>query len=157
MEYGDKRRVAVRGIIYKDGKLFCQQLKDRQGNPRDFWCTPGGGLNPKELLVEAVARELIEETGVLPEVGKLLFIQSFAHGTIGGHGEEEQLEFFFKIENPDDFLRINEQASHFDTEIADYGFVDPSSTNVLPQFLRTLDLGDYVNNEKPVYIYNEFV
>ena len=94
MEYGDKRRVAVRGIIYKDGKLFCQQLKDRQGNPRDFWCTPGGGLNPKELLVEAVARELIEETGVLPEVGRLLFIQSFADGTIGGHGEEEQLEFF---------------------------------------------------------------
>ena len=156
MEYGDKRRVAVRGIIYKNGKLFCQQLKDKTGQPRDFWCTPGGGLNAKETLIAAVQRELMEETGVNAKVGKLLFVQSFSEGTIGTHGDHEQLEFFFHIENPDDFEKIDEQASHFEAEIANYGFVDPESTHVLPAFLRTLDLNDYITSDKPVYIYNEF-
>ena len=64
MEYGDKRRVNVRGIIYKDGKLFCQQLNDDLGKPHNFWSVPGGGLNAKEPLVNAVEREIMEETGV---------------------------------------------------------------------------------------------
>lgn len=157
MEYGDKRRVAVRGIIYKDGKLFCQQLKDKTGKPRDFWCTPGGGLNAKETLATAVERELMEETGIQAKVGRLLFVQSFSEGKVGSRGDHEQLEFFFHIENPADFEKINESASHFDAEIANYGFVDPNSTHVLPAFLRTLDLADYITTNKPVYIYNEFV
>lgn len=157
MEYTDQRRVCVRGVIYKDGKLFCQELKDKQGNGRGFWCTPGGGLNAKESLVGGVARELFEETGVQAKVGKLLFVQTFADSNVGPHGERETMEFFFHITNPEDFERIDENATHFDAEIARYGFVDPSSANVLPKFLRTLDLNDYVTNEKPVYIYNEFV
>lgn len=157
MEYTDKRRVCVRGIIHKDGKLFCQELKDKKGNGRGFWCTPGGGLNAKESLVDGMARELFEETGVRARVGKLLFVQMFADSDIGPHGEQETMEFFFHITNPEDFESIDENATHFEAEIARYGFVDPSSANLLPKFLRTLDLNDYITNEKPVYIYNEFV
>lgn len=156
MEYGDKRRVCVRGIVYKDGKLFCQELKNSHGEPRGFWCTPGGGLNSKERLGDGMAREIMEETGVKARVGKLLFVQSFADNTIGGRGEEEQLEFFFHIENPEDFERVNEQASHFEAEIANYGFIDPKTANVLPKFLRELDIQDYIQNDRPVHIYNEF-
>lgn len=157
MEYTDKRRVCVRGVIYKDGKLFCQELKDKKGNGRGFWCTPGGGLNAKESLIDGAAREIFEETGVQAKVGKLLFVQTFADSTVGPHGEQETMEFFFHITNPEDFEHINENATHFEAEIARYGFVDPSSANLLPKFLRTLDLNDYITNEKPVYIYNEFV
>ena len=156
MEYGDRRRVNVRGIIYKDGKLFCQQLNDDSGKPHNFWSVPGGGLNAKEPLVNAVEREIMEETGVKAHVGKLLFVQSFSEGKVGRRGDEEQLEFFFHIENPHDFENIDEQASHFEAEVANYGFVDPKTANVLPMFLQTLDLNDYITNDKPVYIYTEF-
>ena len=156
MEYSDKRRVCVRGIIYKDGKLFCQELKDKQGNGRGFWCTPGGGLNAMESLTDGMAREILEETGVPAIVGKLLFVQSFADGDTGPHGELEQLELFFHISNPEDYVSIDERASHFDAEIASYGFVDPATTNLLPKFLREIDIQDYISNDKPPYIYTEF-
>lgn len=156
MEYTDKRRICVRGIIYKDGKLFCQELKDKQGNPRGFWCTPGGGLNALESLTDGAAREILEETGVPARVGKLLFVQSYGEAGPGPHGELEQLEFFFHIENPSDFENINEQASHFDAEISHYGFIDPKTTNLLPNFLRTINIQDHITNDRPVYIYNNF-
>ena len=44
-----KRRVNVRGIIINDkGELFCQRLTARNEDGRNFWCTPGGGLDPLE-------------------------------------------------------------------------------------------------------------
>ena len=39
------RHINVRGIIINDrGELFCQRLTARTSDGRDFWCTPGGGL-----------------------------------------------------------------------------------------------------------------
>ena len=53
-----------------------------------------------EGLLDGLRREMIEETGVKPEIGKLLFIQQFAEsGEQSAHGPNEQLEFFFLITN----------------------------------------------------------
>ena len=66
-----RRRVNVRGIIINDqGKIFCQQLTANSGKGRNFWCTPGGGLESGESLLDGLHREMIEETGVEPEIGK---------------------------------------------------------------------------------------
>jgi len=156
MEQPYNRRVCVRGIIYKDGKLFCQELKNKDGTGRGFWCTPGGGLDPRESLMEGIRRELIEETGIEPVVGRLLFVQQFADASNRiSHGEDEQLEFFFYIKNAGDYTAINEKASHFDAEIFNYGFIDPKTENVLPAFLREIDIQDYIDNEHAPYIYAE--
>ena len=144
-------RVNVRGIILKNGKLFAQQLTpDHNGIERDFWCTPGGGLNKGEPLVDGLNREMVEETGVIPDIGKLLFIQQFAdeRGSL--------LEFFFHIKNADDYETINlSSTSHGELEIKDFGFVDVTTHNVLPAFLQKIDIQDYITNDKPVYIYSE--
>lgn len=145
------RRINVRGIIFKDGKLFAQQLTPgSDGIARDYWCTPGGGIDDGESLHEGLVREMIEETGIAPKIGKLLFIQQFHDGT------KEQLEFFFHIENPDDYETIDLTAtSHGIAEIARVDFIDPTTSNILPKFLTTIDLPAYINGDLPVRVETE--
>lgn len=101
----------------------------------DYWCTPGGGVDIGEPLIPALERELIEETGVKPTVGNLLYIQQFEHDNW------EHLEFFFHITNTDDYEHINlEATTHGAIEIAEIDFIDPAINTVLPVFLTREDL-----------------
>lgn len=141
------RRVNVRGIIWQDGKLFCQQLKNNHSNQREpFWCTPGGGMDDGETIHQALRREMVEETGIAPIIGRLLFVQQFFDG------DKEQLEFFFHITNAEDYHQINlEATSHGTIEVERCEFVDPKQERVLPAFLTELDIAEYVSGHLPVY------
>lgn len=140
------RRVAVRGIIVVDGQLLCVKLKPYHGAQRsDFWCLPGGGVDSQEALVPALERELIEELGIAPVVGQLLFIQQF-------HDEQtDHLEFFFDITNAADYVDLDlATTSHGHLEIEAVNFLVASKHTVLPTFLQSVDFKDYRN--KPVEI-----
>ena len=140
------RRINVRGIIFKDGKLFVQRLK-KNGVEYDYWCTPGGGLDDGEDLLAGLKREMIEETGVTPVIGKLLFIQQFHDG------EKEQLEFFFHIENADDYETLDLDAtSHGHLEVAEHAFVDPKTNHILPQDIQEIDITGYISGSLPPLI-----
>lgn len=131
-----KRRITTRGIVYDNGQLLCVKLTGyRNGIEADFWCTPGGGIDAGESLHDALTREFIEETGVTPTIGQLLFIQQYTDTS------EEQLEFFFHITNPEDFHSIDLSAtSHGAIEIAELAFVDPKSHHILPKFLSEISI-----------------
>ena len=146
-----QRRITARGIIYKDGKLLCQQLvPDHNGKKRDYWCTPGGGLDDGESILDAIHREMIEETGVKPRVGRLLFVQQYFDG------EQEEIEFFFHIENADDYETIDLTAtSHGQQEIKTVGFIDPANHNVLPKFLTEIDIDRYISGDEPALVASE--
>ena len=145
------RRVAVRAIIFKNGKLLAQQLKASTGGGRDFWCTPGGGLDIGEALTDGLHRELIEETGIAPKIGRLLFVQQFSED-----GEKEQLEFFYLVENPEDYEVIDLTATtHGELEVERVEFIDPKAENLLPEFLQTVDIQSYIDMVRPVLVYNE--
>jgi ADP-ribose pyrophosphatase YjhB (NUDIX family) len=146
-----ERRIAVRGIIFKDGKLLCQKLTAYRRDDRDFWCTPGGGLDIGEQLEDGLRREMIEETGIDPKIGRLLFMQQFSED-----GKKEQMEFFFLIENPEDYMAINlEETTHGVLEIEQVEFINPKTEVVLPAFLQTIDLDHLTSVVEPVRIYNE--
>lgn len=156
MENDDKRRVNVRGIIYRDGKIFAQKLTAKDGTSGEtaYWCVPGGGLDRREGLETGLVREFIEETGVTPQVGRLLFIQQFPSDRAG---RDEELELFFLIDNVDDFDEIDlSKTSHGVAEIARYGFIDPKKEHLLPKFLCDIDLIDYCENIRPVYVAYNF-
>ena len=147
-----KRRIAVRGIIFKDGKVLGQQTKRPEGKEvHDYWCTPGGGLETGESLHEGLHREMIEETGTVPRIGKLLFVQQY-----GNPAEQEFLEFFFHIENANDYEEIDLTAtSHGELEIARVDFIDPTKQNLLPAFLQTIAIDEHITTYVPILIYNE--
>ena len=133
-----QRRINVRGIIINEtGQLFCQRLLVRASDGRDFWCTPGGGLESGESLHNGLRREMIEETGVAPVIGQLLFIQ--------------QLEFFFHISNWQDYQQIDlATTTHGQSEVAECGFVDSRTETVLPRFLAEVDLIAATAQPQPV-------
>ena len=149
MEYYTGRRINVRAIIYKDGKLLA--VKHKHGdNISHYYAVPGGGLDPQESLIDGLARELHEETGVDAVIGNLLFIQQFPSARAG---YAEELEFFFTVKNPDDFININlESTSHGAEELAVCEFVDPASVTLYPEFLQSIDLACYANNDRPTLV-----
>src|SRR5256885_13487542 len=97
------RRVSVRAIVLHQGKLLCVRLKpyhEVSASMASSWCLPGGGLDEGEALIPGLEREMLEETGVVPKVGNLLYVQQFAYNN------KDYLEFFFHVTNSQDYLHI---------------------------------------------------
>jgi len=107
--------VTVRAlIIHKNKLLMC---KHPQGQ---FYCLPGGKLEPGETIEAGMERELIEETGIKPIVGKLLFVNQFINDHI------HRVEFFFHIKNDADYANFDPAAATHHFEIADFALADPT-------------------------------
>lgn len=144
------RRVTTRGIVLHDGRLLCVRLKPyKEHLKRDnsYWCLPGGGLDEGEALTAGIEREMLEETGIKPVVGELLYVQQFTHG------EKDYLEFFFHITNDEDYLNIDlSKTTHGLKEIEEIGFIDPTTAHILPEFLRTEMLSERVVSGMPTKV-----
>lgn len=146
-----KRRINVRAIIYRDGKI----LAARHGhgdNMSHYYAVLGGGLDPREPLGDGLIRELREETNVEAKLGKLLFIQQFPSSR---EGYTEELEFFFEVKNPEDFIDINlKQTTHGAKEIAYLDFINPKQNVIYPKFLQEIDIERYIENDLPTLVVN---
>jgi ADP-ribose pyrophosphatase YjhB (NUDIX family) len=147
------RRIAVRGIIFKNGKLLCARLKYSEStiDIKPFWCVPGGGLDSGESLTGCLTREMIEETGIRPVIGELLYVQQY----VASKSKREELEFFFNILNPADYLSIDlSKTTHGNLEIEEIGFQDPDSINLLPKFLTHENIAVQIENKLPTKFYS---
>lgn len=146
------RRIAVRGIVYRNGEILVAKFRQKDGSESEYWGTFGGGLDIDEPLEAGLIREMIEETGVTPAIGKLLFIQQFVDKV----HKVDNLEFFFEITNIDDYAQFDlESTSHGILELNRSDFVDPKKTHIKPTFLSSIDIESYIKEDLPVYIWNE--
>jgi len=64
-----EHRISSRAIIFHEGKLI---LIHRKWKRKEYWVTPGGGVEGDETLQEAVKRETREEIGIEINVGKFV-------------------------------------------------------------------------------------
>jgi ADP-ribose pyrophosphatase YjhB (NUDIX family) len=144
-----KNRINVRGIIFHDNKLLCvRNTNYRIKKNINYWSVPGGGIDAGESLISGLTREIIEELGIKPVIGKLLFIQQYSDEVY------DQLEFFFYIKNSSNFTRIDlSKTSHGIEKIEEVLFLDPTQNNILPKFLTTEKI-DVNQSTVKIFSYN---
>lgn len=118
----------VRALIPHEGKLLMCRLPVHH-----FYCLPGGKLEPGETIEAGMERELIEETGIKPAVGKLLFINQYISD------QTHRVEFFFHITNGADYAQFDPTAATHSHEIADFALADPADPkyDLRPDFLKS--------------------
>jgi 8-oxo-dGTP diphosphatase len=89
--YGHRLRLRVCGLLRDGDRLL--MVRHRGIGPTDtFWSPPGGGMQFGETAPDALAREFREETGLVIEVGELLFVNEFFQPPL------HALELFFTVQ-----------------------------------------------------------
>jgi 8-oxo-dGTP diphosphatase len=64
-------RVGVYALIFEQGRVLLALRRDI-----DWWNLPGGGMEAGETVEEAMRREVLEETGLIVEVERLVGVYS---------------------------------------------------------------------------------
>ncbi|MBP7006465.1 MAG: NUDIX domain-containing protein [Candidatus Pacebacteria bacterium] len=123
----------VRGVIIHDSKLL---IVKHIGT--DFMALPGGHLKFREDIISCLKRELIDELGVIPEIGRLLYINTFMEKS------NEYIEFFFEVKNGKDYLNIDGLERTHARELTEILWVHPSNDiEILPKKFNV----DFKNNK----------
>jgi 8-oxo-dGTP diphosphatase len=82
-------RLAVRAVILRDDRLL---LVNAWKGQTHLWCAPGGGVEMHQALPDALAREVLEETGLTVAVGEPCLVNEF-HDPLGSF---HQLDIYFR-------------------------------------------------------------
>jgi 8-oxo-dGTP diphosphatase len=75
------QRISCYGLATMDDKVLLVQIGPRWQQDADSWMLPGGGVEHGEQPEAAVVREIVEETGLVVSVDRLLEVGS-DHRTI---------------------------------------------------------------------------
>jgi len=119
-----KTIIRCRGIILNEEKL----LVVKHDKDFDYYAFPGGHLEWKENPKECLEREIMEEFGIKPIIGRLLYIHTFVKK------EEYFIEFFFEITNGKDYLNVKELNGSHSQELFDVLWVDKNQNiKILPE------------------------
>lgn len=117
--------VRARAVILREGKL----LVVKHSPASDYYALPGGHLEPGETPVECAKREIMEELGVEPALGRLLYVHIFKN-----KGVDDTIEFFFEVKNGDDFVNLDAKERTHAFELAEILWIDQNNDlNLLPK------------------------
>ena len=135
--------IRCRAVIIHDGKLLTVRHAGK-----DFLTLPGGQLEFGESPIECVTREVVEERGIPPEIGKLLCVNSFIDGV-----SKQPVEFFFEITNAADYIKLEEMHRTHAHEIDEYVWVAPEDDrNIKPTAFADLFRQHGLNTGEVVFL-----
>ncbi len=135
----------VRGVLIKDSKIFLCKLAHG-----GFYCLPGGTLEPGETRLEGLRREIIEELGVEPKIGPLVY----SHEFVRSNGLTTY-DFWYAIENVGDFENIDISKATHGFEHEEVGFYDLASIAGQYKPIRLPELLEIWNREPEKFIQPE--
>lgn len=81
---------SIKAIIIDGTRLLVDHMKGEDG--KEYYTLPGGKQRPDELMIDALKREVKEETGFTVEPKSLLFIRE------GFNEKSHRIEFMFICE-----------------------------------------------------------
>jgi 8-oxo-dGTP diphosphatase len=84
----ERQRLAAYALIRRDDAVLLTRHSARGPRP-GTWTLPGGGVDHGEPPAAAVAREVLEETGLVATVGELLGVHDEHFTGTAPHGREE--------------------------------------------------------------------
>lgn len=113
--------IRCRGIVLDQDELLVVEHVGKEG----FLALPGGHLEWGEDIKTGLVRELVEELGVTPVIGPLLYIHTFTQ-----ENGVQPVEFFFRILNATDYRTLGQVRTHAH-ELAAINWVSPHDTRVL--------------------------
>jgi ADP-ribose pyrophosphatase YjhB (NUDIX family) len=116
-EYPDRPVVGVGAVVLVEGKVV---LVQRAHEPlKGAWNLPGGGVELGETLREACAREVLEETGLVVEVGAVIEVFDRIMLDLGG-----SVQYHFVL--VDYVCRPSGGVLHCGTDASDVVLADPA-------------------------------
>lgn len=107
--------VRCRAVIVHEGKLLTVRHTGK-----DFLALPGGHLEFGEGPKECVVREIVEELGIKPVIGRVLCINTFLDGE-----SKQSIEFFFEVTNAAEYVDLESSHRSHAHEIDEYVWVSP--------------------------------
>ncbi len=117
--------IKCRAVILHQGKL----LLVKHAHDTSFSALPGGHLEWGENLQNCLERELVEELGIKPKIGRLLYVNTYSQ-TDGKH----YLEFFFEVLNGEDYANSTTTETSHAYELAEKLWVSPKDdVRILPE------------------------
>lgn len=126
--------IKCRGIIVANDKML---LARHSHNNRDFYAFLGGHLEGDENPVECAERELTEELGIEPRIGRLVYVNHYSES------DKDYLEFFFEVLNGKDYIDIKKFKGTHSHELIDVRWVGKEDIiDVLPKVI----FEDFKNN-----------
>ena len=131
--------IRCRAVIIHDGKL----LGVKHAAEADYFALPGGHLEWGESILDCMKREVFEELGVEPKIGRLLYVNNI----IDRQGKQS-IGFFFEITNPEDFTDISKLGGTHKYELFDIRWLQKGDgKNIKPPQLRIeLDNGTILSD-----------
>ncbi len=127
MEQGKKFVIRCREIIFDGSKL----LVVRHAHDTSFAALPGGHLEWGEDVHTCLKREIVEELGVEPEIGRLLYINTFLDGE-----NIQPMEFFFEVKNYSDYKDVSKLERSHAHELASIEWLSPKDkVRLMPKAL----------------------
>ena len=139
--------IRCRAIIIYEGKL----LVVKHTPDATFAVLPGGHLEWKEDIKECLRREIKEELGVTPEIGRLLYVNNFMDGK-----SKQSVEFFFEVINSQDYKDIKNSKAIQADEISEIFWVEPENIiSIMPKTIgEDFKTGIIISNEVR-YLYSK--
>lgn len=132
-------QVTARALIVKNRQLLLVS------NDYKLWYTPGGHLQPGEMLPECMVREVKEETGIDVKPNQVVYVAEFFDKKYSVH----KVEVYFTTE-----IDIDELPKHWldqDGPVKTSQFFDIATLkdiHVVPAFLKT---GKWLNCGLDIY------
>jgi 8-oxo-dGTP diphosphatase len=97
-------RPSAKAVVVRNGLVMANHHRPTSGAP-DWYGLPGGGQQPGETLVDALRREVAEETGCLVEPIRLLWVRELIvalRPQLPFDPEDHAIEFMFESRLVDD-------------------------------------------------------